>query len=87
MFHCVLKVTKRLPKVVQWGCDIISSDITDFQYNNQDFSMVFYLDIDDLQHNNQNAIVPMGLKQPGPTVILFIKFGIFMLLLQYLISN
>ena len=33
--------------------------------------MMFYLDMTDLQYNSQKLKLPMGPKQPGPTVVLF----------------
>ena len=34
----------------------------------ESFIMVFYLNITDLQYNSKKSKVPMGPKQPGPTV-------------------
>ena len=47
---------------------------------NVTFSMVFYLVITDFQYNSQNAEVPLGPKQPGPTV--FIDYGFIKLFIE-----
>ena len=51
------------------------TDVIRFLGPNETISMVFHLDITDLQYNCQKAKVPMGPKQPGPTVVIFCQLG------------
>ena len=67
----VYLVNVRFIKIRQYSGTL---DITDIQYQSRflglkdNFSKAFHLVITDLENISQNAEVPMGLKQPGPTI-------------------